>query len=510
MIYFANASGAVVHCVPERVFQGASEGNKIFLVAPFAPNESVSAVFRLPSGESTRPYLLTYEGKIAGDAAEAGGLCGWSADLPAAVTADYGTVTAQFVCAESGVVTSAVMFTVERGVRGELPAAPSEDAYAEITAAISALAADVMNGYYAARAAYAWRDTAVYGANELVFYAEDGKRGVFLRSLQSNNGEPPFTAEGALNAAYWAEAADFDGIYAASLEAAADAAAAQASAEQAQDSAVSAQTLAGQAAASAQTASAQAQASAASADAALQSSAAAAASAQEALEALEDITEIAGGEYALQSDLQKLIDGTQKAGAALVADSAVNAEYAAGADAAQNAANVTGSIGGKAISSIFESDGVTAKAAAKAAGDGSGNNIAATYVKKTDLIDLVYPIGVIVENYADDRSPAQYIGGSWAQITDDRFLINTGGAYSLGATGGEAAHALTANEMPAHTHTVPVTTSNTASGNSPNYPFLHHADSGVYNTESSSAGGGAAHNNLPPYRAVSRWRRIAG
>ena len=127
---------------------------------------------------------------------------------------------------------------------------------------------------------------------------------------------------------------------------------------------------------------------------------------------------------------------------------------------------------------------------------------------KSALLDLIFPVGSIYMNYANSQSPASTLGGSWTRIYN-KFLIGAGSSYTIGSEGGEAAHALTANEMPAHTHTVPVTTSNTASGNSPNYPFLHHADSGVYTTESNSTGNNVPHNNMPPYRAVWMWRRTA-
>lgn len=167
---------------------------------------------------------------------------------------------------------------------------------------------------------------------------------------------------------------------------------------------------------------------------------------------------------------------------------ASNAGYATSAASATNATNATN--------------------ATKATQDGNGDVITSTYVKQSALLDLLFPVGSIYMNYANSDTPASILGGSWVRLSN-QFLIGAGDDYTIGSTGGEVTHLLTANEMPAHTHTVPVTTSNTASGNNPNYPFLHHADSGVYNTESSSAGGNVPHNNMPPYRAVWMWRRTA-
>ena len=50
MIYFSDASGTLTRCVPEQVYQGSAEGNRLFLVAPFAQNAEVYAAFRLPEG----------------------------------------------------------------------------------------------------------------------------------------------------------------------------------------------------------------------------------------------------------------------------------------------------------------------------------------------------------------------------------------------------------------------------------------------------------------------------
>lgn len=127
---------------------------------------------------------------------------------------------------------------------------------------------------------------------------------------------------------------------------------------------------------------------------------------------------------------------------------------------------------------------------------------------KSALLDLIFPVGSIYMNYANSSSPASTLGGKWTRIYN-KFLIGAGSSYTIGSEGGEVSHLLTVNEMPSHTHTVPVTTSNTASGSNPNYPFLHHADSGVYTTESSSVGSNSPHNNMPPYRAVWMWRRTA-
>lgn len=103
----------------------------------------------------------------------------------------------------------------------------------------------------------------------------------------------------------------------------------------------------------------------------------------------------------------------------------------------------------------------------------------------------------------NSTDPGTLFGGSWQRI-QDRFLLAAGTSYSAGSTGGEAKHTLTVNEMPSHTHTF----SMYESGQYGKFP-----GSGQYTLESgietNATGGGAAHNNMPPYLAVYVWKRVA-
>lgn len=215
MIYFLNASGGLAHCLPESVYQGSAEGNTLFLVAPVAASAEVYAAFCLPDGSVTPRYRLEYAGSLSGYAGETGqAVCGWSLSLPASVTVQYGTVRVQFYIFAEGkkqAASAAAQFTVERGVESELPSAPDEDTYENISAALAALRADLINGYYPARASVAWNDGHVYGANELVFYPDTGKYGAILRSKVQNNVQKPYT-DGALNADFWEIVVHFDTI----------------------------------------------------------------------------------------------------------------------------------------------------------------------------------------------------------------------------------------------------------------------------------------------------------
>lgn len=121
------------------------------------------------------------------------------------------------------------------------------------------------------------------------------------------------------------------------------------------------------------------------------------------------------------------------------------------------------------------------------------------------IIDLIYPVGSIYMS-ANNVSPANLFGGTWQQIKD-RFLLACGSTYNAGATGGEATHRLTIDEMPSHNHTWGWKSS-AASGNN----TWNSAGSDKTGTSSDiigNTGGGKPHNNMPPYLAVYMWKRTA-
>lgn len=139
---------------------------------------------------------------------------------------------------------------------------------------------------------------------------------------------------------------------------------------------------------------------------------------------------------------------------------------------------------------------------------------------KKDIFKEVYPVGSIYISTAAGN-PATLFGGTWVQVKD-RFLLAAGDTYNAGATGGEATHLLTSEEMPAHTHKIGVS-SVTGSGNvfaPPSGTIGKSSAVGVVPTygETSNAGGTAihpnvyqatAHNNMPPYLVVYVWKRTA-
>lgn len=127
------------------------------------------------------------------------------------------------------------------------------------------------------------------------------------------------------------------------------------------------------------------------------------------------------------------------------------------------------------------------------------------------ILDNVYPVGSIYMS-VNSTNPKNLFGGTWEQI-QGKFLFGMNSSYPAGSTGGEITHKLTTDEMPTHAHYM-------AAGNS-GAPDTWTPDAGSYLVDSvtenkhtwwaqigmNEAGGGAAHNNMPPYLSVYIWKR---
>lgn len=117
-----------------------------------------------------------------------------------------------------------------------------------------------------------------------------------------------------------------------------------------------------------------------------------------------------------------------------------------------------------------------------------------------------YPVGSIYMA-VNNINPSNFFGGKWEQIKD-RFLLACGSTYNNGATGGEAQHTLTINEMPSHKHTNYMSGGGSwaretiCCGNTTDRSMTDYDNT-------SYAGGNQPHNNMPPYLAVYVWKRTA-
>lgn len=115
-----------------------------------------------------------------------------------------------------------------------------------------------------------------------------------------------------------------------------------------------------------------------------------------------------------------------------------------------------------------------------------------------------WPVGSIYMSMVA-TSPATLFGGTWVRM-ENRFLLGAGSGYAAGATGGEAEHTLTENEMPSHYHLIAMNQAGESEYWGPMGAVMQ--DGYVANT-TKPAGGDQPHNNMPPYIAVYMWRRTA-
>ena len=123
------------------------------------------------------------------------------------------------------------------------------------------------------------------------------------------------------------------------------------------------------------------------------------------------------------------------------------------------------------------------------------------------LLDAIWPVGSVYISVTD-TSPEALFGGTWQRI-EDRFLLAAGDSYPLGSTGGEAQHALTAAELPQHTHGYDYTGQSDVTGVTAIRVYDGDSRLNEYKGKATSNCGGQAHNNMPPYVAVNIWKRTA-
>ena len=132
----------------------------------------------------------------------------------------------------------------------------------------------------------------------------------------------------------------------------------------------------------------------------------------------------------------------------------------------------------------------------------------ATPLVAQSIIDCFMPVGFILTLYTHNDPNDMYPGTTWVRI-ENAFLWGCDKSGTIGQTGGEKTHLLTADEMPSHSHGA------VYSGNAMGDKTLPWLSTSVLGTgdkigySAVSTGGSKAHNNMPPYVQVSIWRRTA-
>lgn len=184
--------------------------------------------------------------------------------------------------------------------------------------------------------------------------------------------------------------------------------------------------------------------------------------------------------------------------------------------------------------------------------DGSWEQVKQRSVK--DIIDIIFPVGALFTTTGTQNPNQLWAGTTWERYAAGRVLVGAGEytennvkyTYANGATGGEVKHQLTADEMPAHVHSLAFGTTNLsfsfsvrsqsknaanvlAGANTTVTRREHNSGNAVepssagswYRDELSfsheitpsgtmgSTGGNGLHENRQPYTVVSFWRRTA-
>ena len=136
-----------------------------------------------------------------------------------------------------------------------------------------------------------------------------------------------------------------------------------------------------------------------------------------------------------------------------------------------------------------------------------------------EVVNTVYPVGSIYlsVNGTNPGSLPSFAGTTWVAYGEGRTMIGHGAGAGLTnrptveATGGAETHTLTTDEMPSHTHTSIDNNAGNVGGyrhhwSDGGHTEVYHAD--VYR-DTTSTGGGQAHNIMQPYIVTYMWKRTA-
>lgn len=123
-------------------------------------------------------------------------------------------------------------------------------------------------------------------------------------------------------------------------------------------------------------------------------------------------------------------------------------------------------------------------------------------------------VGMIIQSTTLDTMEKVinlYGGTKWEKL-EGLFLLGASSTHAVGETGGEETHILTVDEMPSHNHafTNNVIDGADMSGNTNRFVLCIGGGDNLsgYNIIDNQ-GGNQSHNNMPPYKAVYIWERVA-
>ena len=155
--------------------------------------------------------------------------------------------------------------------------------------------------------------------------------------------------------------------------------------------------------------------------------------------------------------------------------------------------------------------GATTYDTLKARLDAMQSMIDSAYTKES-IVDLIFPIGFVV-TLETNINPNEIWGGKWIRTAKGKFIVGLNESETefktLGGTGGEKTHILTVDEMPSHSHGQIVTAGTGGTATRTDYTDDSKGQKYPQGVNTNAAGGGKAHNNLPPYEVAYKWKRIA-
>ena len=153
-----------------------------------------------------------------------------------------------------------------------------------------------------------------------------------------------------------------------------------------------------------------------------------------------------------------------------------------------------------------------------------------------ELYDLIYPVGIVVEFENSTDPNTVFPGTTWIVTQKGQVAVGAGDywengtkyTYTLGDTGGEVKHPLSADELAPHSHraicstdgnhnhgysrTNPANPDNAATGSSAGHwenMTTSNAGSHTHTITIKSTGSGIGHENRQPYKVVAKWLRTA-
>lgn len=135
-------------------------------------------------------------------------------------------------------------------------------------------------------------------------------------------------------------------------------------------------------------------------------------------------------------------------------------------------------------------------------------------IKGVDIIDYIYPVGIYISFKTSIDPNTHFEGTTWERVYD-AFLYSVPQGQTANVTGGEKTHTLTVDELPQNIGTLQAVSWITESDTGAFTRVQNYADrtanpgTDMGTTTHTLSGGGAAHNNMPPYEGCYTWHRTA-